>query len=308
MSLMFFLSGLFVWPSLARKGSWTFLRDRMVRIGLPLVLVVIFVMPVAYYPTYRLTAVDPSVTGYWRQWVSLPFWPCGPQWFLLQLLALNVVAGALHRWAPQWGGPLGRLSSSARSHPIRYFIGLATASALAYVPMALIFSPWEWGHFGPLAVQLSRPLHYCVYFFAGMSIGAYGLERGLLASDGLLARRWLAWMGAASAGFLLWIAPTALLMANGNTGPLALQIAAGLGFVLACATGCFFFAAVFIRFATNRGDVPPTACAQWTAYPTMPMACTSFTMYSLSGCNTPCWARRCLRSPKPGSCSASRCS
>ena len=224
----------------------------MVRIGLPLVLVVIFVMPVAYYPAYRLTAVDPSVTGYWRQWVSLPFWPCGPQWFLLQLLALNVVAGALHRWAPQWGGPLGRLSSSARIHPTRYCIGLATASALAYVPMALIFSPWEWGHLGPFAVQLSRPLHYCVYFFAGMSIGVYGLERGLLASDGLLARRWLAWMGGALAGFLLWIAPTASIMANGNTGPLALQIAAALGFVVACATGCFFFAAVFIRFATNR--------------------------------------------------------
>ena len=125
MSLMFFLSGLFVWPSLARKGSWTFLRDRMVRIGLPLVLVVIFVMPVAYYPAYRLTAVDPSVTGYWRQWMSLPFWPCGPQWFLLQLLALNVVAAVLYRWAPQWGGPLGWLVflGADPSNPLLHRLG-----------------------------------------------------------------------------------------------------------------------------------------------------------------------------------------
>ena len=41
MSLMFFLSGLFVPSSLARKGSITFLSDRFFRIGLPLVLVVV---------------------------------------------------------------------------------------------------------------------------------------------------------------------------------------------------------------------------------------------------------------------------
>ena len=52
MSLMFFLSGLFVPSSLARKGSITFLSDRFFRIGLPLVLVVMFLMPVTYYPTY----------------------------------------------------------------------------------------------------------------------------------------------------------------------------------------------------------------------------------------------------------------
>ncbi|MGH6771435.1 MAG: hypothetical protein ACRECO_20740 [Xanthobacteraceae bacterium] len=33
MSLMFFLSGLFVWPSLTRKGNGTFLVDRLLRLG-----------------------------------------------------------------------------------------------------------------------------------------------------------------------------------------------------------------------------------------------------------------------------------
>src|ERR1700720_4437105 len=35
MSAMFFLSGLFVWPSLKRKGIGWFLRDRFWRLGLP---------------------------------------------------------------------------------------------------------------------------------------------------------------------------------------------------------------------------------------------------------------------------------
>jgi hypothetical protein len=33
--LLFFLSGLFVWPSLTRSGSRIFLRDRTLRIGVP---------------------------------------------------------------------------------------------------------------------------------------------------------------------------------------------------------------------------------------------------------------------------------
>src|SRR3954471_6486571 len=86
MSLMFFLSGLFVPPSLARKGSIVFLSDRFMRIGLPLLVVISFLMPVAYYPTYRVSAVDPSLSTYWEHWRALPFWALGPQWFLCQLL------------------------------------------------------------------------------------------------------------------------------------------------------------------------------------------------------------------------------
>src|SRR5260370_6618685 len=40
MSLFFFLSGLFVWPSLDRKGAATFLSGRLLRLGLPFLLVV----------------------------------------------------------------------------------------------------------------------------------------------------------------------------------------------------------------------------------------------------------------------------
>src|SRR5271165_182113 len=35
MQLMFFLSGLFVWPSLLRKGGKIFLYDRFLRLGVP---------------------------------------------------------------------------------------------------------------------------------------------------------------------------------------------------------------------------------------------------------------------------------
>src|SRR6478752_9712783 len=38
MAMFFFLSGLFVWPSLSHKTPQTFFRDRLLRLGLPFVI------------------------------------------------------------------------------------------------------------------------------------------------------------------------------------------------------------------------------------------------------------------------------
>ena len=252
MTLLFFLSGLFVSSSLARKGSWKFLSDRLLRIGVPFVLGVIFLAPLAYYPAYRTTAVDPSLNAYLQHWLSLPFWPVGPQWFLCQLLAFNVLAAAMHRFVPGWSERLVRLVAFAGGNPIRFFVLLVTLSALAYVPLALAYSPFEWVNVGPISFQLSRPLHYLVYFFVGSAVGTYGPDRGLLASDGVLARQWAAWLAVAFVGFLLWAAPTSMTMAGWSNATLVLKLAAGLGFVFACAAGCLCLLAICLRFTHER--------------------------------------------------------
>jgi glucans biosynthesis protein C len=258
-SFMFFLSGLFVWPSLARKGAPVFLYDRFLRLGLPFAWVVLLLIPVAYYPAYLVRTVDPTFTSFWQHWLALPSWPSGPPWFLWHLLVLNVAAAGFHWLVPKWGMFLGRLSSSAAAHPMHYFTGLVAISALVYVPLAFVFTPWEWHQFGPFAFQPSRPLHYALYFFAGVGIGAYGLERGLLASDGMLAQRWALWVAAALVAFVLWIVPNALIVQQAGMAPLGLgeaplglQAAANLAFVLCCASSCFALAAVFLRFAIRR--------------------------------------------------------
>jgi acyltransferase-like protein len=118
MSLFFFLSGLFVWQSLERKGVRTFLRDRIVRLGIPFAFVVALLMPLANYPTYLQTATDPSFTAFWGHWLALPFWPCGPMWFLWLLLVADFAAAAVHQFAPRWGDTLIRFSSSAGARPV----------------------------------------------------------------------------------------------------------------------------------------------------------------------------------------------
>jgi hypothetical protein len=158
MSLFFFLSGLFVWTSLVRKGTRIFLRDRILRLGVPFALVVAFVMPVALYPTYLQTATDSSLAAYSRHWLALPFWPCGPMWFLWLLLVADCAAAALHRIAPGLGRALAQVSSAVAARPVKYITLFVIASALAYVPLALAFGPSAWFDRGPFAFQLSRPL------------------------------------------------------------------------------------------------------------------------------------------------------
>ena len=59
-------------------------------------------------------------------------------------------------------------------------------------------------------------------------------------------------MVAAFISFLLWISLTALNMSDGDRAPIGMQLANDLAFVLACASSCFFFVALFLRFGQHR--------------------------------------------------------
>jgi peptidoglycan/LPS O-acetylase OafA/YrhL len=253
MPVMFFLSGIFVWPSLVRRGSWNFFYGRLLRIGLPFVFGVYVLMPIAYYPVYRVTAVDPSWLAYWQHWIALPFWPGGPLWFLWQLLLFDIVALVLFLTAPRLIEMSGRFSAAVADAPRRCFVVLLTVSTIAYLPLAFAYGVSNWAEFGPFDWQPDRPLLYLVYFFAGVGIGVPGYDRGLLRPDGMLARRWYIWLAGAAASFLFWMitmAPSAY-----GRGNLAIDLCSYFAVVLVVATVCLGFAAVFLRFGYARSTL-----------------------------------------------------
>jgi peptidoglycan/LPS O-acetylase OafA/YrhL len=255
MQLMFFLSGLFVWPSLRRKGPGQFLWDRFLRLGVPFLIGVYLLMPLAYYPVYRVTAVNPSWAQYFAHLFALPFAPTGPLWFLSFAFALNIVCAAVYWLAPRTGGMLARLSAKAADHPLGFCLVLAAVSGLAYVPVASVTTPWQWIAFGPIAFQSGFASQYIIYFFAGVMIGAVPLDRCVLRSDGPLARRWGHWLAGALAAFVLWIVPTALnFKGPGETLP-GLQTVADIALVLYAAAACLGLAAIFLRFAAVRRPI-----------------------------------------------------
>jgi peptidoglycan/LPS O-acetylase OafA/YrhL len=260
MALMFLLSGLFVWPSLERKGGAKFLRDRFLRLGVPFAVAAGILMPLAYYPSYAVTDADPGVLAYARAWLSLGFWPGGPAWFIWLLLAFDAVAAGLYvlqrRWTANTQAPrhLG-----VYRRPLASVAMLLVVSALVYVPMELAFGAERWLTLGPFSFQASRLLLYAAYFLVGIQMGASGTESGFLARDAGLARRWPIWLSAGLAAYALRLAViiTLVLPVVGahRPLPLSLRFVSDLTLVACCGTISFAFIALFRRFVIARQPV-----------------------------------------------------
>ncbi len=82
MACMFLISGLFVRESLARRGPANFIANRAWRLGVPYLVSIFVLMPLAYYPTF-LRYHMPGTTDFnffhfwWRVFTVGP-WPSGP--------------------------------------------------------------------------------------------------------------------------------------------------------------------------------------------------------------------------------------
>jgi surface polysaccharide O-acyltransferase-like enzyme len=166
---------------------------------------------------------------------------------------LHVIAALVHWLAPDVLARLGRWSAAGNSRVGLYFVALLAVSAVAYVPLALAFTPWSWSNSGLLAIQLCRPLQYAVYFFAGLGVGIQGIDNGVVAADGPLPRHWARWFAAALIALALWMALTDLTL-NGDAS-VAVKAASDLAYVLACAVSCFFLVALALRFAARPSPI-----------------------------------------------------
>jgi len=184
----------------------------------------------------------------------LPFWPNGPMWFLWQLLVLTVAAALLFHLAPSVIQKIGRWSATT-SNRRRFLVGLMSASILAYLPLALIFSPWRWNEHGPFALQFCHPLLYTLYYALGLGIGAFGLEDGLLSLRGNVARHWARWLCASLAALILWMGLMGLTLRDAGSAPYWLQSLTDSSYALACMGGCFFILAAALRFATSSSKI-----------------------------------------------------
>ena len=262
MAFMFFISGLFVRDSLARKGAAIFLRDRAWRLGVPYLVSVLMLMPIAYYPTflrYHLPGTtDFNFLHFWWHTLTIGPWPSGPAWFLWVLLALDVMAAAVWLVAPRMIQTLGQLVFSTRHRPMAAFVVFLIVSTAAYMPMHLGFGDTDWLELGrfPLPIQTSRILLYAAYFLAGISVGAISLRSGLLAENGELARRWPVWFAFA---LVFYVAILVLVYAHHNwvadfdSPPLLWKVAYGLAFATFSAAMAFVVPAIFLRLAESDG-------------------------------------------------------
>ncbi len=256
MALMFLLSGLFVWPSLKRKGIPHFLRDRALRLGLPFLAAIFILMPIAYYASFRLTGSHLGFTEFWLENFKQGVWFDGPGWFIWFLLLLDLLAIPVYLLAPGLIDATGRLSLKSYQRPALFASALIVASIIAYVPMLFQFGAVRWFNIGPFQVQASRVVLYGVFFFAGVGIGAVPIDKGLLARTGDLARRWYLWFIAAACAFgaLTFLINFRRMRLSNLPGapPFWWQSSYGVTYAIACVTICLCVLALFLRFGQGE--------------------------------------------------------
>ena len=153
MAMFFFLSGLFAWSGIARKGALNYLADRLLRLGVPFVICAFTVIPLAYYAISLRHNPEIGFSEYWWNMVTKGPWPSGPIWFLWVLFAFDVVACILHRLSPNLLDPINRLSLHGRGRPAVFFAVMLAVTAAFYVPGLMYFGPSSWFEFGPFSVQ-----------------------------------------------------------------------------------------------------------------------------------------------------------
>src|SRR3979490_3195587 len=131
MACMFFISGLFVRDSLARRGPANFLAKRAWRLGVPFLISIFVVMPIAYYPTF-LHYHPPGTTDFnffhfWWHTLTIGPWPSGSAWVLL---ALGAIAAMLWAAAPRVIEALGQLIYARRDRPMTPFVAFLLFSII----------------------------------------------------------------------------------------------------------------------------------------------------------------------------------
>ena len=260
MAFMFLISGLFVHDSVARRGAAGYVRHRAWRLGVPLLISIFVLIPIAYYASFLryhpAGTTDFNFFHFWWRMLTIGPWPSGQSWFLWVLLVFNLAAAAVWSTAPQILNSLGQWIAALRARPIAAFVAFSILSVVTYLPMQLAFGGGAWfepGHY-PFPIQTSRILLYPAFFFVGVGIGAVSLRTGLLAENGPIAKRWALWLAFA---VLLYGAILLLVYAHHNwlaefySPALWWKAAYGIAFALFSAAMPFTILATSLRLARS---------------------------------------------------------
>jgi glucan biosynthesis protein C len=134
MGLLFFIAGTFVPASFDRKGPLRFLRERALRLGLPVLFYMFVLGPITeYYCAHSWNSTAP--TSFANEWVKHirngEFLPeNGPLWFCLALLIFSLVYVALRVLRPGINGRYDDEPAPSTGRLVGFAIALASLTFL----------------------------------------------------------------------------------------------------------------------------------------------------------------------------------
>lgn len=239
MPLMFLLAGLFVRPSLARKGLGRYLADRALRLGLPLLVGIVTVVPLSYYVSYLQSGGTADFAAFWARMVTVGPWPSGPLWFVGALLAFDTATALILSRDPVRLGMRRLLATLDRRPKLVWLAAFLALAAVVFLPALALLGPSLWLTAGPFGVQASRIGLYGFFFIAGVIVGANRLAA-------FFGKHWQFWP-------LLAALVTVLFFAlHGASLP---AIGDGAAMLLFCVAMAFGLLSLAVHFGHRRSAV-----------------------------------------------------
>lgn len=199
MPLMFLISGLFVYRSLRKKGASKFIGDRFKRLGIPFIIGVTFVIPIAYFPSFYLTTKSVDIFVFVSDFLFNQLWPVGPPWFIWILLLFNLVAVIVPiKLYTLIGDKIFQLTKT----PIHLVLVFFVLALLSFIPISLWLGQYYWTGFGPFDFQVNRFFLYFLFFALGVCIGSGDWENYFFKNSRFLNISWVTWVSFALVSFL----------------------------------------------------------------------------------------------------------
>ena len=245
MSLMFLISGLFVYKGIIKKGIKHFLIDRFKRLGLPFIIAVIFVIPVAYMPSFYLATHETNIFLFIRDYIVHQQWPVGPPWFIWLLLLFNIIAAILPL---KFYTTLSALITKLTQKPVVFLTIIFIVFCVAFIPISIEIGQYTWTGFGPFDFQVNRFFLYLLFFLFGVSLGSIDWENYLFTGNKLLNKKWWFWALLCLVSYLIieWLtffAPESINPYSSNSSFAWLIF--DLFFVASCISSILAFLAIF---------------------------------------------------------------
>jgi glucans biosynthesis protein C len=209
MSLMFFIGGLFLVKSITKKGTVAFIRDRLLRLFIPFLLIGTLANLIAYFPSFYIAHKETNIVAYIVDFFTVEQWPVGPPWFIWVLFFFNLLFAVTYALMGKMYRNTDNRIRAFGNRPLLTFLLLALLTWILYVPVAYTIGAGTWTGFGPFDFQLSRILLYVGYFMAGVLIGNSDFNNGIFARSSGLVRRWKIWC-------ILALAVYGILTVNGT--------------------------------------------------------------------------------------------
>jgi len=191
MSLMFFISGIFVYRGIIKKGGQIFLQDRFKILGIPFIIVVVIIIPVAYLPSFYLTNHSFNIPFFISDYIFNQQFPVGPPWFIWLLLLFNVVAVFIPSKFYVSGS---NIINELAKNPLKIFIVFFVVVSLAFIPISLSVGQYKWTGLGSFDFQVNRVFLYFSFFLTGTCIGNSDWENHFFTNNRFLNKPWQFWL------------------------------------------------------------------------------------------------------------------